>query len=58
MAVYTQVTQAELAGWLRHYSVGTLESLGAANVAIVISDSNGGEGYGAGYGYGYYTATT
>ena len=27
MAVYTQVTQAELAGWLRHYSVGTLESL-------------------------------
>jgi tyrosine-protein kinase len=37
---------------------GTLESLGAANVAIVISDSNGGEGYGAGYGYGYYTATT
>jgi len=37
---------------------GTLESLGAANVAIVISDSNGGDGYGAGYGYGYYTATT
>jgi receptor protein-tyrosine kinase len=37
---------------------GTLESLGAENVAIVISDSNGGDGYGAGYGYGYYTATT
>ena len=37
---------------------GTLESLGAANVAIVISDSNGGDGYGAGYGYRYYSATT
>jgi succinoglycan biosynthesis transport protein ExoP len=37
---------------------GTLESLGAANVSLVISDSSGGEGYGAGYGYGYYTATS
>lgn len=37
---------------------GTLESLGAANVSLVISDSSGGDGYGAGYGYGYYTATT
>lgn len=36
---------------------GTLESLGAANVSVVISDSSGGDGYGAGYGYGYYTAT-
>jgi polysaccharide biosynthesis transport protein len=36
---------------------GTLESLGAANVSLVISDSNGGDGYGAGYGYDYYTAT-
>ena len=37
---------------------GMLQLLGAENVAIVISESSGGDGYGAGYGYGYYTATT